>query len=220
MNVNKQIDKFLKIRRESLDHLEKAIKGLYEMGVRFFTPSPDGVPDISAAQNLLPRFELTLEDFEWKAIYNDKTELDQYGETQSHFGDIDMSKLDKIQYISNFEIATQNPEKRLVVTLNFEDGSFNFWNCGDQKAKDELSKKVEGKKKLILFKRKRESFTAGISTKTSKAEIMPTGDKFTYTRYYLGYECGKKKVIVCLYPNGQMSIENDAKKGRSKKVSA
>ena len=212
MNVNQKIDKFLKIRRQSLYDLEKSIEGLYSMGVRFFTPSPDGVPDISAAQNLLPRFEFTLEDFEWKAIYDDETELDQYGEKQSHFGDIDMSKLAKIQYVSNFEIDTQNPEKRLVVTLDLKKGTFNFWNCGSQKVKDALSKAVEGKKKLILFKRKRESFTAGISkSNTGRMEVSPTGEKFTYTRYYLGYECGKKKVIVCLYPNGNMSIENDAK---------
>jgi len=218
MNVNKQIDNFLKIRRQSLLDLEKAVEGLYAIGVRFFTPSPDGVPDISAAQSLLPRYEKTLEDFEWKAIYTDKTELDQYGEKQSHFGDIDMSKLDKIQYISNFEIDTQNPEKRLVVTLN-ADGSFDFWNCGDQKLKDELSKPVEGKKKFILFRRKRETFTAGVGVNLGKANITPTGEKLTYARYYLGYECGKKKIIVCLYPNGQMAIDNDAKEGQSKKVS-
>lgn len=212
MNVNQRIDKFLKIRRQSLYDLEKSIEGLYGMGVRFFTPSPDGVPDISAAQNLSPRFEFTLEDFEWKAIYDDGKELDQYGKKQAHFGDIDMSKLAKIQYISNFEIDTQNPEKRLVVTLDFKQGTFVFWNCGSQEVKDKLNKPVEGKKKLILFKRRRESFTVGFSKGgTIGIEVSPTGEKFTYTRYYLGYECGKKKVIVCLYPNGEMAIENDAK---------
>ena len=212
MNVNKKIDSFLKIRRQSLYDLEKSIEGLYETGVRFFTPSPDGIPVISAAQSLLPRFEFTLEDFEWKAIYDDGTELDQYGEKQSHFGDIDMSKLAKIQYVSNFEIDTQNPEKRLVVTLEIKQGTFVFWNCGSQEVKDALSKAVEGKKKLILFKRKRESFTAGVSkNEAGRPEFSPTGERFTYTRYYLGYEVGKKKVIVCLYPNGEMAIENDAK---------
>ena len=215
MNVNKQIDSFLKIRRQSLYDLEKAIEGLYAIGVRFFTPSPDGVPDISAAQTLLPRFESTLEDFEWKAIYDDGTELDQYGEKQFHFGDIDMKKLAKIQYISNFEIETQNPEKRLVVTLDIKQGTFVFWNCGSQKVKDTLNKAVEGKKKLILFKRKRESLTVGFGRDiTGRPEVSPTGERFTYTRYYLGYEIAgkKKKVIVCLYPNGEMAIENNAKK--------
>lgn len=213
MNPNQKIDKLLKIRRQSLYDLEKAIEGLYEMGVRFFTPSPDGVPDISAAQNLLPRFEFTLEDFEWKAIYNDGTELDQYGEKQFSFKDIEMEKLEKIQYISNFEIDTQNPEKRLVITLDFKKGVFNFWNCGSQDVRAKLMKPVEGEKKLILFKRKRESFTAGVSKDSGRPEIMPTGDKFTYTRYYLGYEVvgKKKKIVVCLYPNGQIEIENDVK---------
>jgi len=212
MNVNEKIDSHLKIRRQSLYDLEKSIEGLYEMGVRFFIPSPDGLPDISAAQSLLPRFEKTLEDFEWKAIYDDGTELDQYGEIQSNFGDIDMSKLVKLQYISNFEINTQNLEKRLVITLDFKQGTFTFWNCGSQNVKDELSKEISGEKKLVLFKRKRESFTAGVSKDAiGKLDVSPTGEKFTYTRYYLGYECGKKKVIVCLYPNGDMEIDNDAK---------
>jgi len=213
MNVNQKIDNFLKIRRQSLYDFEKAVEGLYEMGVRFFTPAPDGVPDISAAQSLLPRFEFTLEDFEWKAIYDDGTELDQFGEKQSSFKDIDMERLEKIQYISNFEINTQNPERRLVITLDFKQGTFTFWNCGSQEIRDSLSKEVKGEKKLILFKRRRESFTAGVSKGEGKAEILPTGEKFTYTRYYLGYEVvgKKKKAIVCLYPNGEIVIENDAK---------
>ena len=207
--VNAKIDSFLKIRRQSLYDLEKAVEGLYAMGVRFFIPSPGGVPDISAAQSLLPRFEFTLDDFEWKAIYEDGTELDQYGEKQSHFGSIDQSKLVKIQYISNFEISTQNPEKRLIVTLDFKSGVFDFWNCGSQGVRAELLKPCEGKKKLILFKRRREDFTVGVSKE--KLEVRPTGERFTYTRYYLGYEAEGRKVIVCLYPNGEVGIENNVK---------
>ena len=208
--VNNQIDNFLKIRRQSLYDLEKAVEGLYEMGVRFFTPMPDGVPEISCAQDLLPRYERTLEDFEWKAIYNDGTELDQFGEKQSHFGDIDKSKLDRIQYISNFEINTQNPEKRLIITLDAKTGIFDFWNCGSQGIRAELSKPVEGDKKLILFKRKREDFTVAMSGKTG--EVNPTGERFTYTRYYLGFSVKTRKVIVCLYPNGEALIEENVKK--------
>ena len=211
MNKNQQIDEYLKVRRQSLLDLEKAIEGLYELGVRFFTPSPDGMPEISAAQSLLPRFEFTLEDFEWKAIYDDGSDLDQYSEVQSHFGDIDLSRLVKLQYISNFEIDTQNPEKRLIVTLDVKQGIFTFWNCGGQQIKADLSKPVLGDKKLILFKRKRESFTAGVKQTDNKPEVTPTGEKFTYTRYYLGYETSDQKVIVCLYPSGEMAIENEAK---------
>ena len=203
--VNKKIDGFLKIRRQSLYDLEKAIEGIYEMGVRFFVPTAGGVPEISCAQNLLPRFEFTLEDFEWKAIYEDGTELDQYGKEQSHFGNIDQSKLAKLQYISNFEILTQNPEKRLIITLDFKKGTFDFWNCGEQGLRAELTKPCEGKKKLILFKRKREDFTVSVAGKTK--EVNPTGERFTYTRYYLGFETKDKKVIVVIYPNGKVGIE-------------
>jgi len=203
--VNTKIDNFLKIRRQSLYDLEKAIEGLYEMGIRFFVPTEEGVPEVSCAQNLLPRYEHTLEDFEWKAIYDDGTELDQYGEKQSHFGDIDQSKLAKIQYISNFEILTQNPEKRLIITLDFKKGTFDFWNCADQDIRAELSKPCEEEKKLILFKRKRQDFIVGMAGKEAKVES--TGERFTYTRYYLGYETKNKKVVICLYPNGDIGIE-------------
>jgi len=203
--VNNKIDSFLKIRRQSLYDLEKAVEGLYEMGVRFFTPTEDGVPEISCAQNLLPRYEFTLEDFEWKAIYEDGTELDQYGEKQSHFGNIDQSKLSKLQYISNFEVLTQNPEKRLIITLDVKKGTFDFWNCADQGVRAKLTELCEGEKKLILFKRKREDFTVGVSSKDIKVE--PTGEKFIYVRYYLGFEAKDKKVVVCCYPNGEIKIE-------------
>lgn len=203
--VNNAIDTFLKIRRQSLYDLERAVEGLYAMGVRFFTPTEEGIPEISSAQNLLPRFEKTLEDFEWKAIYEDETELDQYGEKQSHFGDIDQSKLVKLQYISNFEIDTQNPEKRLIITLDFKKGTFEFWNCGSQDIRAELTEPCEGEKKLILFKRKREDFTVAVAQKEKSVE--PTGERFTYTRYYLGFEGEGKKVIVVLYPNGEVGLE-------------
>jgi len=207
MNVNEQIDNFLKIRKVSVENLEGAIEGLYEMGVRFFTPSEDGIPEISAAQNLLPRYEATLEDFEWKAIYNDGTELDQNGEVESHYGNIDQEKLDKILLISNFDINTSNQEKRLVVTLNFKDGTFDFLNCGPMEVRGKLTTPCFGKKKLIYFKRKRESFTAGVDTKSKL--LTPTGEKITYQRYYLGYESPDKKVLVCLYPNGLVAIEDN-----------
>jgi len=209
MNENQKIDEYLKTRKQSLRDLETSLEGLYAMGVRFFSPSPDGVPEISAAQTLLPRFEFTLDDFEWKAIYDDGSELDQYGEVQSHFGNIDLTKLAKLQYISNFEIDTQNPEKRLIITLDVKQGTFTFWNCGGQQIKADLSKPVLGEKKIILFKRRRTDFVAGVDTK--KKELTPTGERSTYTRYYLGYEAEGKKIIVCLYPNGEVAIDNDTK---------
>jgi hypothetical protein len=202
MNVNQQLDNFLQIRRTALDNLEKSVEGLYEMGVRFFSPGDDGIPEISAAQNLLPRFEQTLEDWEWKAVYNDKTELDQYGIKESHYGDIDQSKLDKIMLISNFEIDTSNVEKRAVITLNFKDGTFDFLNCGPMSVRGRLTVPSLEDKKLILFKRNRESFTAGVDTRSRS--LTPTGEKIIYKRYYLGYQAPSKKIIVCAYPNGDV----------------
>jgi hypothetical protein len=205
MNVNQQLDNFLQIRRTALDNLEKSVEGLYEMGVRFFSPGADGIPEISAAQNLLPRFEQTLEDWEWKAVYSDGTELDQYGIKESHYGDIDQSKLDKIMFISNFEIDTSNVEKRAVITLNFKDGTFDFLNCGPMSVRGKLTIPSLEDKKLILFKRNRESFTAGVDTRSRS--LTPTGEKIIYKRYYLGYQSPSKKIIICAYPNGDVQID-------------
>jgi hypothetical protein len=205
MNVNQQLDEFLQLRRTSLENLEKSVEGLYQMGVRFFTPGADGIPEISAAQNLLPRFEKTLEDWEWKVIYNDGTELDENGEKSSHYGDIDQSKLDKVLLISNFEIDTTNVEKRAVITLNFKEGTFDFLNCGSMEVRGKLTTPSLGDKKLILFKRNRESFTAGVDTKSKS--LTPTGEKITYKRYYLGYEMPGRKVIICAYPNDNVQID-------------
>jgi len=205
MNVNKQIDDLLKIRRQSLYDLEKSIEGLYNMGIRFFSSNGDDVPEISASQNLLPRYEQTLEDFEWKAIYTDGTELDQYGDKELHFGDIDQTKLDRLILISNFDIETSNQEKRLIITLNFKDGTFDFLNCGSMGVRGKLTTPNLEEKKLIFFKRNRESFTAGVSEKSKL--LTPTGEKITYKRYYLGYETSNKKLIICAYPNGDVQIE-------------
>jgi len=204
--VNEQIDNFLKIRRQSLYDLEKAIEGLYAMGVRFHTPGEDGLPEVSAAQYLLPRYEFTLEDFEWKAVYDDGKEMDQFGEKENHFGNIDQKKLSKIMYISNFEIDTSNIEKRAIITFNFKDGTFDFLNCGPMEVRGKLTTPCTEDKKLILFKRRRETFTAGVEGKTK--ELLPTGEKILYTRYYLGYETPSgKKVVICIYPNDDIGIE-------------
>jgi hypothetical protein len=206
MNVNQKIDEFLKIKRQSLYDLEKAMKGLQDMGVRSFIPGSDGVPEISTSQKLLPRYELTLEDWEWKAIYNDGTELNENGKVKLHFGNIDQNRLEKIMLISNFEIDTSNQEKRLIVTLNFKDGTYDFLNCGSMEVRGKLTTPCLERKKLILFKRNRESFTAGVDAQ-SKA-LTPTGEKITYKRYYLGYQLQTKVVLICAYPNGEIGIEN------------
>jgi hypothetical protein len=203
--VNEKIDEFLKIRRQSLYDLEKAIEGLYAMGVRFHTPGEDGLPEISAAQNLLPRYEFTLEDFEWKAIFDDGSEMDQFGEEEHHFGNIDQKKLAKLMYISNFEIDTSNVEKRAIITLDFKNGTFDFLNCGPMEVRGKLTTPCTDEKKLILFKRRRETFTASVEGKTK--ELLPTGEKITYTRYYLGYETPSRKVVICIYPNDDIGIE-------------
>ncbi len=205
--ANEKIDQFLLMRKEASAQMEKAIAGLYEMGVRFYQASEDGgAPEVTAAQNLIPRYEVTLQDFEWKAIYDDGGELDQYGNQENHFGDIDQSRLAKIMFIGNFEIDTSNIEKRPVITMDFKTGLFEFLNCGPMDVRGKLTRPCVGDKKLILFRRKRETFSAGVN---GKKDLEMTGDQIVYIRYYLGYETSDRKVLICIYPNGDVGIEEN-----------
>jgi hypothetical protein len=210
---NKQLDDYLKQRRRGLNDIEESEKGILAMGATLVSIGSDGIPELSSSMKLIDRYQDTLESWEWKAIYNDGTELDQYGEIDSDFGDIDQSKLDKLMFISNFEIDTINLEKRMTITLNVNDGTFEFLNCGPMEIRAKLSVPVTEPKKLILFKTVRDSFTAGVDPDSKRFE--PTGEKVLYRRYYLGYETpikaevGQhyKKVLVCAYPNGEVTVE-------------
>ena len=199
---NEKLDEYLKIKRQALYDLEKSVEGLYEMGVTFVSPGED-VPELSSAMKLNERYEKTLESWEWKVIYNDGSELDQYGEKENNFRDIKLGEISKVLLISNFEFDTTNVEKRAVITLN-QDGTFEFLNCGPMELRGKLNKPVGTTWKLILFKRYRESFTAGMS---SDKKLEPTGEKILYKRYFLGYEINGVKTIVCAYPNGEVKLE-------------
>lgn len=207
-NINHKIDSLLQTRRRALYDLEKSVEELYKLGLRFFSPGEGDTPEIASYQNLDPRFEQTLEDWEWEAVYNDGSILYQYSEHQvSHFGHIDQSRLEKIIYTSNFLIDTTNEEKHAKVTLNVKTGTFEFINCGPMDVRGKTDKENSEEKKVILFKRKRKDFTAGVTQIKGQVNIDPTGEEFVYQRYYLGYETPTKKLIVCLYPDGDIGIE-------------
>gem|GEM_PF-4369804 len=200
--MNQKIDELLKIKRRALYDLEKSVESLYELGVTFVSPGEDGIPELSSAMKLTERYEKTLENWEWKVIYTDGSELDQYGEEDHSFRDIKLDKIEKVLLISNFEFDTTNVEKRAVITLN-RDGTFDFLNCGPMELRGKLNKPVGEGWKLILFKRFRDTFTA----KTGGGRVEPTGEKILYKRYFLGYEINGIKTIVCAYPNGEVRLE-------------
>lgn len=207
-NINQKIDSLLQTRRRALYDLENSIDELYKMGLRFFTPSEGDTPEIVSYQNLDPRFEQTLEDWEWEAVYDDGSVLYQYSEHKiSHFGNIDQARLEKIIYTSNFLIDTTNEEKHAKVELNVKKGTFEFLNCGPMDVRGATDKENAEEKKIILFKRKRKDFTVGMTQKDGRVEADPTGEEFIYQRYYLGYETPNKKLVLCLYPDGNVGID-------------
>jgi hypothetical protein len=202
--ISQNIDNLIKERAEIIGRLLKIGNQLNNEGVKFGNLDGDN-PIFQVGLNYLPQFANTLEEFEWEAKYNDGTYLRQYDlNGQHHFGDIDMSKLVSIKYVSNFNGENDNEDRRVILTLDFLNGNFELKNGKidiDERNKLSMLKDISSKK-LILFKRHRFGQMMEMGEK-----ITPTDEIYMYNRYYLGYENDNQKVIVCLYPNGQAKIE-------------
>lgn len=199
-----KIDNLIKERAEIIGRLLSIGNSLNSEGVKFGNLVENN-PVFQVGLNYLQQFANTLEEFEWEAKYNDGTYLRQYDLSGNHhFGDIDMEKLVSIKYISNFNGENDNEDRRVILTLDFLNGTFDIKNGKiDIEDRNKLSSiKDTSAKKLILFKRNRFGQMMEIGDK-----ITPTDEIYMYNRYYLGYENDNQKVIVCLYPNGQAKIE-------------
>lgn len=209
-DIGKKVDQHIKDRVNALNQLIKAENELVKLGVKFGTLDENQVPNFELGENYLPNFLYHLEEYEWEAIYKDGTILRQYGiDGDHHFGDIDQEQLKEIRYVSNFEYPTDNQEKRIILTLDWETGKFDLLNGllipADDRAK--LSREVKDKKKLILFRRVRYGQMLGLSSGDNLVTPFPTDEVYFYKRYYLGYETKDRKILICLYPNGEVRVE-------------
>jgi len=210
-DIGKIVDKYIKQRVSALNQLIKAENELAKLGVKFGVLDENGIPSFELGDNYLPTFLYHLQEYEWEAVYKDGTILRQYGvDGEHHFGDIDQENLKEIRYISNFEYPTDNKEKRIILTLDWETGKFDLLNGllkpADDRAK--LSREVKGKKKLILFRRIR--YGQMLGTTNAEGNLVtpfPTDEIYFYKRYYLGYETKDRKILICLYPNGEVRVE-------------
>ena len=204
-SIGKHIDDLVKERTSALNVLFKVEKELIDQGAKLGVRGENGIPEIQVKSNYLPQFSYHLEEFEWLATYEDGTQLRQYDlDGQHNYSHIDQSKLRSIEFISNFEGENDNQERKLKLSLNWKTGEFTFINLSvSQEQRSILSGlKNEGEKKLILFKRTR----YGEMIDTSTNQPVETGEIYFYKRYYLGYETGDSKTIICLMPNGKVEI--------------
>ena len=204
MDAGQQVEKYIKARMAALNDLNQADKELVKLGVKFGIVE-EGIPNIEVGPHYLPQFSYHLEEYEWEATYKDGSKLHQFDISgERHFGDIDQKKLKKIRIISNFDDQTDNSEKRIILSLDWEKGQFELYN-GFVSPEDRqilFTTEEKSEKKLILFRRIRFGQTMQISQ-----TVVPTKDIYFYKRYYLGYETEKKKTLFCLHPNGIVTLE-------------
>ncbi len=208
---NKKIDALLQRRQNGMFDYSNSTKELIEMGVKIGRKSTGEITLPDSFQPYLEKFERSMLEFEWKVDYQDGSVLKQFDgpNIEHNFSHIDQSKLKSISYISNFIWPTDNEEKRIIITLNWETGLFEFMNgfaSQDVKAKCCL-KPLIGKKKLILFTRKRISSAVGES-KSELKEFVNMMDEFSfYNRFILGYQIpGGEKMAVIIEPNGDIKL--------------
>ena len=203
--IGKEVDDKIKERIDLINSLLKVNKSIGELGVKIGNITKDGIPEFEVGMNYLPQFVYHLEEYEWEVIYKDGTVLRQHDLSgDNHYGNIVQENLKEIRLISNFNTETDNEEKRMIITLDWQTGKFKILNGrADINDRNEIETAEEpGEKKLILFRRIRAGQTLEIGER-----LKETPEVYFYKRYYLGYENKDKKVIVCLYPNGEVGIE-------------
>ena len=210
--INKKIDELLQIRQEGIFNYSKATNELIEMGVKIGKKDSGDLTIPASFEPYIDQYNESNLEFEWQAIYDDGTALDQFEDgEQMSFKDIDISKLEAIQFISNFTWPTDNFEKRVIVRLNFKTGLFEFLNgfAPQEVVNYACVNPIEGEKKLILFCRKRFSSTIGEINERYK-DFYPSPDEFFYfNRFVLGYEANGEKKALIIQPNGVIGIFAD-----------
>lgn len=205
--VGKIVNELINGRSDNLNKIINAEKELAKLGVKFGQVGDDGVPTFEVSSNYLPQFLHHLEEYEWEVLYQDGSILRQHDiNGDNHYGNIKQEAIKRVRLISNFEISTDNQERRVIITLDWETGKFDILN-GQMDIDDRNTVAIteeSGQKKLILFKRVRFGQTMNIAGE----KPIPTGEVYFYKRNYIGYETNNKKILLCLYPDGRVGIEN------------
>lgn len=158
----------------------------------------------------LDRFmEWNRQEFSWEAEYEDGKVIRQFEKNgkQHHYGHIDQEKLVKFRWVSCFDYATANEDKRVIVEVDLKTGEFNLHNGSiDMSLKNFLWEDARSIRdsfknpKLIMKMIRRESNTYS----------FPDGEHSSialYNRYLIGYESSKEseakfKRVLCIEPNG------------------
>ena len=208
---NNRIDQLLQSRQDGLFHFAKATKELVDMGVKIGDQTNGEIQLPRSFAGFVDQFSRSNSEFEWLAEYKDGGSLPQFGpgaDQENHFGNIDQSKLESISYISNFAWPTDNIERRVMVTLDWETGLFSFLNgFVPQEVKGAVClEPIKGPKKLILLAKRRMSSSVGEVGEDLKPYHPGHNNFFYYNQFVLGFEAAGVKRAVLIQPTGVLEL--------------
>lgn len=205
---HKKLDEILKLRQKSYFDFNKSTLDLHLMGVKVRDSLTGQILLPPEYTNYLEQFNNSLLEFEWLVEYDDGTFLAEFdGDKNNNFSHIDLKKVTKVSYISNFDWHTDNKIKRVVVTLDMKTGLFNFANgfVSQEVRGARCVKPLKGERKLILFKNKTIS-QAGGPVNDDKDQKVLLNEAYFYNIFVLGYEVNGEKYGVSIYPNGIVQL--------------
>lgn len=208
---NDKIDRCLQIKQDSMYNYAQAMLELTRMGVKVGRQESGDIALPLSFNNYLERFSRSNLEFEWVVTYDDDTTFQQFGpepDEEHHFGQIDQSRLKKVEYISNFNWPTDNEEKRVIVTLDWHSGLFSFMNGYiSQEDKGRLAvEPVIGPKKLEILIRRRETPVVGGLAPELEQYYGPVDEVFYYNRFMLGFKTDTMRRALMIQPNGNMHV--------------
>ena len=212
MNINKKLDELLNTRNKAMVDYARSTNELINLGIKIKNRGNDDITLPISFKKYLDKYSISNLEFEWEVEYNDGTILKQFeGEEKRNFSHINKEKLKRISFISNFDWPSDSKETRVIASLNWETGLFEFNNgfASQEVRAEACMNPLQGKKKLILFTRKRFSASNGEINEEYK-EFFPFEDEtFYYNRFVLGYETEFGKKIIVVNPNGIIDIFNN-----------
>lgn len=210
---NNKIDHLLQQRQDGMFNFAAATRDLLSMGLQVGSQTTGEILVPESFTEHLDKFNRSNLEFEWMATYKDGSmPIYQFGpgpNEEHHFKDIDQNKLKSVSFISNFNWQTDNQEKRVIATLDWETGIFSFLNGFI--SQDDLGKlvmeKITEPKKLILVIKRRQSPVVGDIKEDLKQFHGPIDEIFYYNRFLLGFETpsGRKRTIL-IQPNGNINL--------------
>lgn len=206
-NYGEDMDSLIRIRDRAKIDLIKSRMALLNLGVKTESLKEGSLAHLPGL-NLNQYLAQGRQEFGWEAVLKDGTVLKQFeGKRQNHYGNIDQELLQSIRWVSCFEDATDNKEKRVIAELDFETGKFEFLNgfCPQEVRAEAIKGYPENFTPKLILKMVKRTATSMSYPEGNAEEVA------YYYRYLLGWEGTKEsatqaKRIICVEPNGLIHI--------------